>query len=125
MKPIAINDLQVGTKIHYTGDMANPSGNGRVVAVHLNPRFGDDVEVALDAQPDENGHADGSVPARTFRISPANFSRGLGCRFWLRTEWIAKRRASFADSLKHYPGITDEKIAEILAKFDRNHAGVA
>ena len=121
MKKITLDDLQPGTETHYTGDMANPSGDGRVVAVHLNPRFGDDVEVELDAQPDENGHEDGSVPARTFRISPANFSRGPGCRFWLRTEWIEKKRADYEAMLRGMPSATDERIVECLAEFDKNH----
>jgi len=74
-----LQDLPNGTKIYYTGDMANAEDFGVVIEQSTN-KWGDQVDIRLD---------DG----RIFKgVSPLNFG-GLGRRFVLRTEYDAERQA--------------------------------
>lgn len=40
--------ITVGTRVHYTGDMANLGGDGLVVAVHPNSSYGHTFEIVMD-----------------------------------------------------------------------------
>jgi hypothetical protein len=63
--------LTAGTRIHYTGDMANDPGDGSVTAV---------------------------TDGRIFRMTPhvSCVFNGPGRRFWIMSEYQAKRAAEIA-----------------------------
>jgi hypothetical protein len=76
--------LTAGTRIHYTGDMANDPGDGSVTAV-TDGRHGVFYDITLD---------DG----RIFRMTPhvSCVFNGPGRRFWIMSEYQAKRAAEIA-----------------------------
>lgn len=41
-------NLKIGTKIHYTGDMANHSGEGEITAVKPSKWYGETYDVTLE-----------------------------------------------------------------------------
>lgn len=68
----------IGTRVHYTGDMANVEGWGVCTEILLN-RWGTTLTIEIEAQPCEVEEY--SVPARTMKVSPSNFGTHAGCRF--------------------------------------------
>jgi len=41
-------NLKIGTKIHYTGDIANHSGEGEITAIRPSKWYGQTFDVTLD-----------------------------------------------------------------------------
>ncbi len=74
--------LIVGTKIYYTGDMANQSAQGRIVKVYPPDRYCCGGSYDIEYEDDRR---------MTRRITPASFAPGPGRRFWPLGEWNAKR----------------------------------
>lgn len=104
-KPVvAPMNLVVGTKIRYTGDMANCSGQGAIINVKPCNYYGKSYTVALD---------DG----RMWDCSPASFSGGPGCRLFVidtdpatEKEIAALRTANvFLEAKKRADKISAEK----------------
>lgn len=88
-KSVIIRDLGIGTKIYYTGDMANGSGFF-VVSAHRPGNYGHTIELR------ETGDTYGDEP-RTFRgLMLSSFQPGPGRRFELHSEWKAEREAKIA-----------------------------
>ena len=54
-------NLEVGTRIYYTGDTANDEGFGTIIIVKQKSNFGTILKIKMDDD-------------REFNISPANFS---------------------------------------------------
>ncbi|SRR5260221_10879496 len=77
------DQLQVGVRIYYTGDMANASANGTVVA-RTDGKWGRQVDIQLD---------DGYL---TRGIHDSLFQPGPGRRFWLSDDWKADQEAKQA-----------------------------
>ena len=88
--------LAVGTRIYYTGDMANQPDEGTVVAVRPPDRWGgESYDICLD---------DG----RTMRgIYPSNYS-GPGKRFWTLDEWEADRQRRIDEANAAYHAATGD-----------------
>ncbi len=63
-----------GTRIFYTGDMANSEDYGVIISYTPPGKWSDNIKVRLD---------DG----RIFNISSPSFSPGPGRRFWLADDW--------------------------------------
>ena len=84
-------ELAIGTPIHYTGDMANPSGKGTIVA-HRAPtqwsRFS--VDMLLEDGREIKG------------IWPGMFTTSPGQRFYLMSDWKAIRAAKIAQMEAEY-----------------------
>ena len=82
--------MERGTRIYYTGDMANIEDFGTISRVVHSPRWGTSYDIVLD---------DG----RLLRgISPMNFAPSPGRRFWPLNEWEARRTERIADMQKRY-----------------------
>ena len=81
--------LQPGTRIYYTGDMANSEDHG-VITKRYNDRWGDFVDITLD---------DG----REFRgVYVIAFEPGPGRRFMLEEEWQEQRNAAVNNFNQRY-----------------------
>lgn len=74
--------LTAGTKIYYTGDIANQSEFGEVTRQYTD-KWGQWVDIVLD---------DGR---ECLGISPSNFN-GIGSRFQLRSEYDRERQEKIA-----------------------------
>jgi hypothetical protein len=71
----------IGRRIYYTGDMANPDGEGVIIAYRPADRWhSGSFDVRLDDGRDWRG------------IHPASFDPSPGRRFWLLDEWEAARQ---------------------------------
>ena len=79
------SDLTVGTKVFYTGDMANIEGFG-VVTAQYTTNWGSLVDLEIEGIETED------APRIMRGISPLNFS-GAGRRFILHSEYVAERNA--------------------------------
>lgn len=80
-----LNDLSIGTRVYYTGDMANNEARGEIME-HSTTRFGSQVRIEWDRESDGYQKDDSW-------ISPASFNAGPGCRFILEAEYDAERKA--------------------------------
>lgn len=70
-----------GTRVYYTGDMANMEGAGVITRFIPAGKYAPDtVDIQLD---------DGRKIGGLWVLS---FSPGSGRRFWLESEWQAKRK---------------------------------
>ena len=77
-------NLNVGTRVYYTGDMANCDGKGTVVVINPADRFcATSYKIVLD---------DGRVMRAIF----ANNFFGIGKRFWTMAAWRANRQRGIA-----------------------------
>ena len=84
-------DLPIGTRIYYTGDMANPDGYGVVVAHRPASRWS---AVSVDQR---------IVDGRDIlAIQPHEFDLSPGRRFLTRTEHDARRAAAIAQMQTEY-----------------------
>jgi hypothetical protein len=86
------DQLQVGVRIYYTGDMANPSGHGVITRRHEPNKWG---YQQVDIQLDDGGHLWRGVMLGSFQPAP-------GRRFWLETDWQADRDAKIAAMRAEY-----------------------
>ena len=79
------NNFAIGTRVYYTGDMANQSGTGIISEHYPADRW---TNGSFDIT-----EVDGPLSGgRTWRrIQPSHFAKGPGVRFWLESEWHAKR----------------------------------
>lgn len=80
--------LQPGVRFYYTGDMANPSGNGVITErLPIDPKWKyKNVKLRWD---DER---------ETFSvIGLESFQPAPGRRFWLETDWEADRQRRIAE----------------------------
>ncbi len=84
MATAATTTVKIGDKVYYTGDMVNGPATGTVASVNQS-RFGTHIRIVWAAA--------GGVQKQDSTVSPANFSRGPGCRFWLLEEWKADQAA--------------------------------
>lgn len=74
--------LTEGTRIYYTGDMANQSGLGTITKAWFDAKWGYHlVDIAMDDEREWKA------------IHLASFQPGPGRRFWLLSDWEAKRQA--------------------------------
>ena len=78
-------NLTIGTAVYYTGDMANASAYGTVVAIRAGNRWGN---LSYDVEFEDGRSSKG--------ISPLAFEPGPGRRFWLLSEWTQDRNAKIA-----------------------------
>ena len=84
----------VGTKIWYTGDMANHSGAGVVESIRENT-IGRSMNVVIKGEYDR--FTESWTKDRKFQgLTMAHFSPGPGRRFWTRTEWEEDRAVKLA-----------------------------
>ncbi len=76
-----INELiyTPGTRIYYTGDMANSEDYGVIVSYTPPGKWSDNIKIRLD---------DG----RIFNVSSPAFIPGPGRRFWLADDWDAEKQ---------------------------------
>jgi len=70
--------LKIGTKIYYTGDMANPEGRGKIVRI-THSFYPVEYWIKL---------TDGRLWEK---VLPSNF-KGIGRRFWVEKEYEAERK---------------------------------
>ncbi len=77
-------ELASGLWVCYTGDVANPSGVGRIVRENPPSRF--EARGSVDLRLDDGRLIRGLTSAHFNRTSP-------GCRFVMLGEWRATRRA--------------------------------
>ncbi len=90
--------LQPGTRIYYTGDMANGSSFGTVTAYRDAGRFNpESVDISFD---DERFEGDEKKSTRSLPV--ICFAPGPGRRFWLESEWEADRQARIAEMKARY-----------------------
>lgn len=80
--------LEIGTKIYYSGDMANPDGFGEVIAIRPATKWSSEHFVIL--MDDE----------RVKTVPESNFAKGPGQRFHFEEEWQAQRRAMIQQYLE-------------------------
>jgi hypothetical protein len=74
----------VGTRIHYSGDMANSESFGTVTQVFENDKFNyNQIEITFD---DERFEGDNKMTI----VPLMGFYKGPGCRFSLKREHDAK-----------------------------------
>lgn len=96
------SELQIGTRVYYTGDMANCEGYGNVVATYVAPK-GSPETFAFDVLFDDG---------RTFaRLSLHNFTPGPGRRFWIASEWDADRQRRLEAMRREYRARTAKAAA--------------
>jgi hypothetical protein len=88
---MTIEELPVGTRIHYTGDRCNVGGFGTITKHHLNARFGNQVEIAMDGE-----------DAERITVTPSAFSERYlghcGSRFVTLAayrEWQAEKMLAY------------------------------
>lgn len=74
-------ELKVGTKVFYTGDMANSEDLGVIVKEREATLYG---PVAVDIRLDDGREIKG--------IGKHMFDPGIGRRFWPLDEWMAERK---------------------------------
>jgi hypothetical protein len=101
--------LMVGTKIFYTGDMANLAAFGVIVEVKSNQFYSVFYRIKY-----EDGHENNCV-------LPASFEDAPGKRFWVRSEYNEDRRQKlidFLDSIK----VTDGQKQRSISEFDKNNS---
>jgi len=72
-------EMTVGTRIYYTGDMANIESEGTIYNVVHDPRWGQHYDLHFD---------DGRISRG---IHPVAFQPSPGRRFWPLAEWMAYR----------------------------------
>jgi len=76
------DNLQVGDKVYYTGDVANLDGYGEIVARNEDPRWGLSYDIMIDD----------STNVRIARgIGPGSFG-GAGCRFKVMDDQLTARK---------------------------------
>ncbi len=93
--------IEKGTRVYYTGDMANFPSYGTVLRCYSATRYTPEtVDIAFDEQTFE-----GDVMRVARRVPVSNFSAGPGCRFWLARDWDARKRAVLAQ-LRERAGLT-------------------
>lgn len=80
-------NLSVGTRVHYTGDMANMPAVGTITEVYSD-RWGNHIRIVWDEE-------DGEQKPESV-VSPANFGKTLSHRFWTMDDWQADRNAKIA-----------------------------
>lgn len=93
-----------GVRVHYTGDMANPSGAGRITRVlPIDPRWGyRQVNIRLD-----DGRLLRGIGIEQFQPAP-------GRRFWLETDWQADRATKIAAAAEHYRKVLETRASRGL-----------
>lgn len=69
----------VGTRVFYTGDAANASAWGTITNVAPCKWYGLTITIKFDTERFEDD-------AGETRVSPFNFSKGPGCRFYLEQD---------------------------------------
>lgn len=88
------DQLLVGVRVYYTGDMANASGYGAIVKRHtVDPKWG---YQQVDIQLDDDGHLWRGVHLTSFQPSP-------GKRFWLEADYKADRERRIAEMCASFP----------------------
>lgn len=84
--------LEVGTEIYYTGDQANFPSFGKVVAVNpANKSYGRSVDIEYEEERFEGD----TLKSRSVLLT--NFNPGPGCRFMLKSEYLALRKQALAE----------------------------
>lgn len=84
---ITNENFKLGTKVYYTGDMANFDGIGTIVKVRPATKYGSE---AVDIRFDEPRPEGGSQTIRG--ITLISFEPSPGRRFYLLDEWIEERK---------------------------------
>ena len=89
-----------GTRIYYTGDMANQPSTGTIIATHPPTRFGgQSVDIRLDDDYiTDNPPPPADNPHIIRMLLLTSFAPGPGQRFHLLTDWLQARR----EALKQY-----------------------
>ena len=86
------NNLKVGEKIFYAGDMANLPATGEIVEVYNSKFYPVLYDIALD---------NGEEKRISKGITPANF-KGIGKRFQLESERKAEREEKIKELEKMF-----------------------
>lgn len=81
--------LEPGTRVYYTGDMANIPAVGTIVEIVRDARFGDDYRITWDQTDGNEGKPDSL-------IAPVQFRPGPGRRFSTLAEEQAKHEKAMA-----------------------------
>ena len=75
-------NLQIGQRVWYIGDMANPQGYGEIVAIRPANKWGGlSYDILIEGERKFNG------------VFPNAFMKAPGRRFWTADEWEADRAA--------------------------------
>jgi hypothetical protein len=96
-------ELIEGTRIYYTGDMANADGLGTITKVHAPETkygYGESVDIRFD---------DGRESRKVWK---SMFEPGPGRRFWSVAEWDAKRALDIEEMKRHYEAVINRRKAQ-------------
>ena len=100
--------IEIGTRIFYTGDRANPEGVGTVTGIRRDSRFGDHLVIEWDAD------HDGATRGQSL-VMPCQFRPGPGRRFMTLAERRAEQGVKIALFLRSV-GKTETEIEEYLSR---------
>jgi hypothetical protein len=84
-----LNELPIGTRIYYTGDMANIEHFGTITA-HKSGRFGDQIEITPDADAERKPYW---IPPEMFSVKYLGHG---GTRFVTEAAYHAWRESQMA-----------------------------
>lgn len=91
----AIARLTVGTRIYYTGDMANLPANGVITRVWSSKFYSLLVDIKWD--PEECNFGETVQKSDDIGLTVASFVSGPGTRFYFEDEWEAERRRAITE----------------------------
>jgi alpha-mannosidase len=93
--------LQVGTELHYTGDMCNTPATYKIVAID-DSRFG-----RLFMLEEVGGD-------RKSRITPVQISEpsNKGSRFYVNAEWVSFRKQQLAEMKAEFEAVQARRVAQ-------------
>lgn len=108
----AHDNLAVGTKVYYTGDVANIDGHGAIVAIRPPSRWGgQSYDIVLD---------DGREMLGTY----PNAFEGAGRRFMTIDEFDAMRAETMRRAAAEFDAKRAETMRRVSAEFDAAVAGI-
>lgn len=99
----SLGTLPIGTRVYYTGDMANAPAIGTIVEHSPSLRFTDQLKIEWDAE-EWNGETYKKPDCWT---TPTNFVPSPGCRFYRLADWKAKQQRQ---ATRQYPPLTAYRV---------------
>lgn len=94
------NEMNVGTRIYYTGDVANNHGFGEIIEVIPPGKWQGQFVILMDDF------------RKLITVTDSAFTPGPGRRFWLESEWMAKREKEIAEAKAEYERILANRKAK-------------